>query len=97
MERYIDYFLPSIGRKNIVFKCGRERVYEAEHIIIHCIRRNHLGSDLRGRRSHIVAVQEELTWIEDWHDIKTTFIAPLINSPIDIQIFDGTHENNRLI
>ena len=45
-----------------------------------------------GIRTHILAIQEELTWIEDYDKICKTIFMPFILSPIPTQVFDGDIE-----
>lgn len=59
----------------------------SEHVRIRCVRG--LSHYARGYRAHIVAVQEDLTWREDWNEIRDCVLRPTLFSPIDIQIFDG--------
>lgn len=56
---------------------------------IRCI--PYMNYDLRGRRAHFIAVQEELTWRDDWEQIRDNILRPILLSPIDIQIFDGDY------
>ena len=68
------------------------RLYETDHVIIHCTRG--ISPSARGYKAHLIAVQEELTWQEQWPEIRDCVLKPMIMSPFDIQIFDGiTYED----
>lgn len=41
-----------------------------------------------GRRAHVVAVEEELTWLENWDDIEDR-LQTICAAPICIQVFDS--------
>lgn len=44
---------------------------------------------MRGYKAHIIGVQEDLTWKENWPELRDCILRPMLMSPIDIQIFDG--------
>lgn len=50
---------------------------------------------VRGYRAHIIAVQEELTWAEDWNEVRDRIVYPMLQTPIDIQIFDGDYPDEQ--
>lgn len=56
---------------------------------IRCI--PYMNAGLRGRKAHLIAIQEELTWRDDWEEIRDNILRPILLSPIDIQIFDGDY------
>ena len=56
-------------------------------IQILCKRGLHEGH--RGYRCHFAAVQEELTWCDNWDILRDAVIQPFLMSPIPIHIFDG--------
>lgn len=96
LQQYLKWFR-YIDETAKVTKCRNEWLYESEHFIIRCIRG--VNESSRGLRAHFVAVQEELTWRENWNEIKNCILSPMLLSPIDIQIFDsaigGAHERNK--
>ena len=73
----------------VVKKMQREVSIETECFYIRCIKCHNFSDSFRGFKAHLIAIQEELTWYENWHQIKNCIIEPMRMSPIDIQIFDG--------
>ena len=64
-------------------------IYEMDDAHFECFK--HLNeSNIRGRRAHIVAVEEEMTWDENWNKMKDE-LKYICMSPIDIQIFDSVN------
>lgn len=98
LQQYLNWFR-YIDDEAKVTKRHNEWLYEGKHIVIRCI--HGINESSRGLRAHFVAVQEELTWREDWTEIKNCIITPLLRSPFDIQIFEsasgGRHECNKEI
>lgn len=64
-----------------------EMVFGNQNMRIRCIRG--LSQNIRGYKAHIIGIQEELTWRENWPEIRDCVLRPTLMSPIDIQIFDG--------
>ena len=54
---------------------------------IHCIKG--LSENMRGYKAHIIGVQEDLTWKENWPELRDCILRPMLMSPENIQIFDG--------
>lgn len=61
--------------------------YDNDGFSICCIRG--LSENARGHKADIVCIQEELTWKENWPDLRDCILRPMLLSPIDIQVFDG--------
>ena len=78
----------------VVKKTQREVSIETECFYIRCIKCHNFSDSFRGFKAHLIAIQEELTWDENWHQIKNCIIEPMRMSPIDIQIFDGISPYN---
>lgn len=87
MQQYIRPFLYT-DRIVRIRRDGNITVYEGLHTLITCVRGLREIS-ARGRKAHIIAVQEELTWSESWPETRDCIIRPAIISPIDVQVFDG--------
>lgn len=64
---------------------GRE--YRGSFFNVVCCRG--LSDHARGRKAHFVAVQEELTWKEDWPELRDCVVRPMVASPIPIHVFDS--------
>lgn len=69
--------------------------FNGEKVSIKGVRCAKISDQHRGHRAHIIAVQEELTWAEDWNKVRDCIIYPMLQTPIDIQIFDGDYPNEQ--
>lgn len=85
LERYLSCFYISKPEKIRKTKNGLD--FETEHMSFHCTK--FLNENVRGYKEHLIAVQEDLTWQKEWPQIRDNILAPMLMSPIDIQIFDG--------
>jgi len=69
--------------------------FSGEKICVKGIRCGKISDQHRGHRAHIIAVQEELTWAEDWNEVRDYIVYPMLQTPIDIQIFDGDYPDEQ--
>lgn len=88
MHKYIESFLSAESVVRIERKCNIT-TFEGPHVEITCIHCPRISVSEHGRRAHITAVQEELTWSDDWPKIRDYIIRPMVLTQIDIQVFDG--------
>lgn len=91
LEKYLKRFY-DIPEKPLK-KLRHERIYANDYMTILCIRGLH--ENVKGHKAHFVAVQEDLTWIDKWHEIRRCVLAPMIISPIPLQVFDGNCPEDR--
>lgn len=94
-EDALDAYLQQFTRYNkpAITQTLNRRIYIVPGCRIECIK-NPSDYTIR-RRVHFIAVQEELTWDENWPVIKNEVLKPLLLTPIPIQVFDGiSRENN---
>lgn len=89
LDRYLSLF--RIGACDLdaylMKKTRNDRLYTTGHIEILCKRG--LNESYRGYRAHFVAVQEELTWTDNWDTLQYQVIDATTLSPIPTHIFDG--------
>lgn len=89
LDRYLSQF--KIGACDLdaylLKKTKDDRLYAGFHIEILCKRG--LNESHRGYRAHFVAVQEELTWGDNWDFLEQHVIRPTMLTPIPTHIFDG--------
>lgn len=88
LERYLAQYRLVLSETPSIQKRYNGCEIEDTHILIRCVRG--LMDSARGHKAHVVAVQEELTWGDKWPEMRDTFLRPILLSPIDIQIFDGS-------
>lgn len=69
--------------------------FNGEKVNIKGVRCAKISDQYRGYRAHIIAVQEELTWAEDWNEVRDRIVYPMLQTPIDIQIFDGDYPDEQ--
>lgn len=86
LERYIKSFY-DVSEKHLQKKTKYERIYDNGYMLVRCVKGFH--ENYKACRSHLIAVQEELTWVNKWHDIRRCILTPMLMSPIPIQVFDG--------
>ena len=86
MRYYVNSF-HCIGSPICVTIRSDCEIYEMNDARFECFK-NMNESNIRGRRAHIVAVEEELTWDENWDKIKDQLKCTCM-SPLDIQVFDS--------
>lgn len=48
-----------------------------------------LSENARGYKAHFIAIQEDLTWKENWPGIRDYILRPMIASPIPIHVFSS--------
>lgn len=87
LKRYLSRFYIQEENNNPIRKTKNELIFETDHIIFHCMKG--LGVNARGRKAHLISVQEDLTWQDKWPEIRDCILNPVRMSPIDIQVFDG--------
>lgn len=68
-------------------KTKDDRLYTTGHMEILCKRG--FSDRCRGYRCHFAAIQEDLTWCDNWDELRDTIIQPTLLSPIPVHIFDG--------
>lgn len=89
LDRYLSRF--RIGACDLdaylMKKTKNDRLYTTGHMEILCKRG--LNESHRGYRAHFVAVQEELTWVDNWDLLEQHVIRPTMLTPIPTHIFDG--------
>lgn len=86
-DAMLKYVLQFYGMRYVLhYKTHSEWLFEDEHFSIFCIRGLSVSES---RKAHIVGVQEELTWKENWPELRDYILRPMLMSPIDIQVFDG--------
>ena len=54
---------------------------------------NGASENARGYKAHIIAVQEDLTWRNDWNEIEDCVLKHILVSPIHVQVFDGVYSD----
>ena len=87
LERYLDQ-LHMTKPQSPVWKRANVREYRDYNTLITCYRG--LPMDFaRAYKAHIVAVEEELTWGDDWEWIRDAILNPIRMTPLPIQIFDS--------
>ena len=92
LHKYLKRFNSILTEPDLTIKkCSHSEVYSTSYTEIICLKRTNLMS-MYGIRTHILAIQEELTWIEDYDKICKTIFMPFILSPIPTQVFDGDIE-----
>ena len=89
LDRYLSQF--KIGACDLeaylMKKTRNDRLYTTGHMEILCKRGS--NESYKGYRAHFVAVQEELTWADNWDVLQQQVIRPFMLTPIPIHIFDG--------
>ena len=86
-DAMLKYVLQFYGMRHALhYKTHSEWLFEDEHFSIFCVRGISVG---KSRKAHIVGVQEDLTWGDNWPRLRDCVLRPMLLSPIDIQIFDG--------
>lgn len=86
-ERYLNSFR-YMPRVEYCTRSHDSTVWRGDGVEIVALKRS-VSERARGMVAHIIAVQEELTWCEDWEKIRDCILRPMLATPIDIQIFDG--------
>lgn len=91
LEQYINRFR-AMSQSCMQRKAMNEQFYDCGEVHIQCVRG--VSERCKGYKADFIAVQEELTWRNDWEDIRDCILYPaLAGSPIPIQIFDGISED----
>ena len=88
LDQYIKLYYGVAAEQFLKRQSKNERLYDNGCTELLCVNRG-VSDNARGRKAHIIAVQEELTWQENWHDIRKCVLEPCLMSPIPVQIFDG--------
>lgn len=87
LDQYIKLYYGVAEEQFLKIRSKRERIYDNGHTELRCVKG--LSENARGYKVHILAVQEDLTWRDNWHDIRQQVLEPCIMSPIPVQVFDG--------
>ena len=89
LDRYLSQF--KIGACDLeaylMKKTRNDRLYTTGHTEILCKRGINEAS--RGYKAHFVAVQEELTWVDNWDVLEQQVCRIGMLTPIPPHIFDG--------
>lgn len=88
LDQYIKMYYGIAVEQFLKVQSKNERLYDNGHTELRCINRS-VSENARGYKAHIIAVQEDLTWGENWHDIRKHVLQPCLMSPIPVQVFDG--------
>lgn len=87
LKQYIERFPNLVEEQFLKMRTRNERLYDNGHIELRCIKG--LSENFHGCRAHVAAVQEDLTWRDNWHEIRKCILEPMLISPIPVQVFDG--------
>ena len=87
LDQYIKLYRGVAEEQFLKIRSNRERIYDNGYTELRCIKG--LFENVRGRKAHIIAIQEDLTWRDDWHEIKRYALDSCCMSPIPVQVFDG--------
>lgn len=87
LDQYIKLYYGIAEEQFLKMRSQRERIYDNGHTELRCVRG--LSENARSNKAHIIAVQEDLTWRDNWHEIRRCILEPCRMSPIPVQVFDG--------
>lgn len=94
LKSYLDKF--QVNCDCLAHCASNFQVISNDYIEIVCVKglREH---QFRGAKAHFIAVQEDLTWREDWEQIRDLFLSSNRMSPIPIHIFDGQDQQKHFL
>ena len=87
LDQYIKLYYGVAEEQFLKIRSNRERIYDNGHTELRCVKS--VPENALGCRAHIIAVQEELTWGDSWHETNRHILKPCLMSPVPVQVFDG--------
>ena len=87
LEHYIDR-LNIVDPRTPAYRYTDRRGYRDYNTIITCLR-GLPREYARVYRAHIIAVEQELTWEQQWERLRDVILDPIRCTPLPIQIFDS--------